>query len=253
MTNYLIIKKMKFFLTIAASDNSGGAGIQQDIKVADSLGLWGLSSVTGITVQDFNGVDKIYPVDHNILKEQIEINFNSFNISAVKTGALCSTENIRIVSELLIKYKPENIVVDTVFAPSSGNKFINDEDIDIYVKTLFPVAHIITPNRNELSLIAKQDIKNIDHAAEIALELSEQYGCTIYVTGGHFSGSTVKEALITNGIITFIEKERITMKYTHGTGCTFSSALACYLANGHPLHEACKKATEYVSKLYKNN
>lgn len=242
--------EMKYFLTIAASDNSGGAGIQQDLKVADSLGFWGLSAITGITVQDFEKVDKIYPVSSRILKEQIEKNLIHFDISVIKIGAVCSSQNIKIIASLLEQYKPQHVVLDTVFASSAGKTFIDDNEINMFKRKLFPWAKIITPNKDELALITKQEITNFDHAVDAAGEIFVKYGCSIYITGGHFGEDPVREALISNDSPAVIRKERINMKYTHGTGCTFSSALGCYMANESSLEEACKKATEYVNHIY---
>jgi len=242
---------MKYYLTIAASDNSGGAGIQQDLKVAESMGHWGLSAITGITVQNFKKLDSIYPIPANILSQQIEMNINSFNINACKIGAVCSEENIQVISSILKKYELKNIILDTIFSPTYGKAFINYGSIKLFKEKLLPHVNIITPNKDELSLLAGKEILNFEQGIEAALDLAKQYNCCIYMKGGHYEGNTINEALINKNKVVNFEKERLTLKYSHGTGCTFSTALTCYLGNGLSLKEACVKASEYVNYIYK--
>ena len=198
---------MKYFMTIAASDNSGGAGIQQDIKVAEELGYWGLSAITGITVQNFQKLNSIYPVPAKQLSRQIEINLDSFPITAFKIGAVCSDENIKILSAILKQYKPENIVLDTVFAPTSGKAFIKKGSVKLFKEKLLPHVRIITPNRNEISLLAGKEIISLEQGVEVALELVKQYGCSIFIKGGHFDGEKIKEVLIDKNNIKKLKKK----------------------------------------------
>ncbi len=242
---------MKYFLTIAASDNSGGAGIQQDLKVAEDMGYWGLSAITGITVQDFDKVSRIYPVSSEVLTEQIEKCIKSFDASAVKIGAVCSDENIIAISGLIKKYKLKNIVLDTVFSPTRGSAFIGKKSIELFRNKLLPVVRIITPNKNELSLLSGKKMNTLKDCIVAAKELSLRYNCDIYITGGHFDGKIITEALVQKNKVTLFAKERLNLKYSHGTGCAFSSALSC-LINDNPVKDSCEKASEYVSKLYKN-
>jgi hydroxymethylpyrimidine/phosphomethylpyrimidine kinase len=241
---------MDYFLTIAASDNSGGAGIQQDLKIAEDLGFWGLSAITGITIQNFTELESIYPIPSEILIKQIEKNINSFHISCVKIGAICSPENIKAISTILRKNKLNNIVLDPVFAPSKGLNFINPESVKFFREELMPVVNIITPNKNELSSLAEHKLLSFDEGIEISQNMVRKYGCNIYLKGGHFEGKTIKEAFISNDEVSLFEKKRLALNYSHGTGCTFSSALSCYLGKGMALKEACTKASEYVSSKY---
>ena len=241
---------MNYFLTIAASDNSSGAGIQQDLKVAAEFGFWGLSAITGITIQNFKKLESIYPIPSEILSGQIEMNLNSFQIKCTKIGAICSENNIQVISSILVNKKLKNIVLDPVFSPSHGKAFIKSKSIKYFREKLLPFVDVVTPNKDELSLLAEKEIFNFDQGIEACKLLSKQYGTSFYLKGGHFEGSSIKEALITDKEISFFEKERLTLKYTHGTGCTFSTALSCYLGNELMMKEACRKATGYVSKKY---
>jgi hydroxymethylpyrimidine/phosphomethylpyrimidine kinase len=242
---------MKYFLTIAASDNSGGAGIQQDLKVAEDLGFWGVSAITGITIQDFKKMQSVYPIPPEILSEQIRMNINSFQINCVKIGAVCSEENIKAISTILKTNKLKNVILDPVFAPSHGKEFISLKSVTLFIEELLPLVNIITPNKNELSLLSGKGILNFDDGIEASRQLVNRFGCNVYLKGGHFDGIFIKEALITSNDIIFFEKERLKLKYSHGTGCTFSTALSCYSGQGLNLKDACNKATSYVSNRYK--
>jgi len=242
---------MKYFLTIAASDNSGGAGIQQDLKVAEQLGFWGLSAITGITIQNFDKLESIYPVPPEILSGQIEMNINSFPINCIKIGAVCSEENIHAISAILAKNKLKNIVLDPVFAPTHGKEFIKSMSVKLFREQLLPNANIVTPNKNELSLIAEKEVLNFESGIDISKKITNQYGCNVYLKGGHFESKSIKEALITPDEVSLFEKERLNLKYSHGTGCTFSTALSCFLGQGLELKNACIKASDYVSNKYK--
>lgn len=243
---------MKYFMTIAASDNSGGAGIQHDIKVAEEFGYWGLSAITAITVQNFQKLNYIYPIPHDYLSQQIEINLNSFNITAIKIGAICSNDNINALSLILKKYKLKNIVLDTVFSPTQGKAFIKRDSVKLFKEKMLPYVFIITPNKDELSMLTGKEIPDFEKGIDFARELAEQYNCRIYLKGGHFEGDVIKEALIEKDESFIFEKEKLELQYSHGTGCTFSTALSCLLGNGLTLKEACVKASEYVSNKYRD-
>ena len=238
---------MKCFLTIAASDNSGGAGVQRDLKVAHSLGYWGLSAITGITIQDFTKLEKIYPLDATIVQQQIRKNINSFAITAVKIGAICSDENIKIISSILQTNKFPAVVLDPVFAPTHGPAFT--DSIDLFRDKLLPYIDIITPNKDELALLVNEEITSFDQAIKCAQKIVNNFNCNVYLTGGHFKTDTINESLITKNKVTLLQKERLKLTYSHGTGCAFSSALSCFLGNGDALNEACQKASAYMAAL----
>ena len=241
---------MNNFLTIAASDNSGGAGIQQDIKIAEKIGFWGLSAITGITVQDFSGTDAIFPIPANILSQQLEKNFKSFEINATKIGVVSSDENIQIISDFLKKYILNNVVLDPVFAPSHGISFIGSNSINLYKEKILPYIKVITPNKKELELLTDKKNESFEEGIDTAQNFSKQFHCCVYIKGGHFEGDTLKEALIDENKIYLFEKKRRELKYSHGTGCTFSTALSCFLANGLSIEKACEKATAFVDKIF---
>ncbi len=237
----------EYFLTIAAADNSGGAGIQQDLRVAETLDFWGLSAITGLTTQDFTGLENIYPIDSKILEKQIDKCFCSFKIDTVKIGAICSNENLQVIAKMLKKHRPKIIVLDTVFAPTNGQNFIGN--IELFKDELIPFSTFITPNKDELEKITNQKINNFDEAVKIGKNIVQKYKSSIYLTGGHFVNR--KEALITRNKTQIFQKEKWNYQYKHGTGCAFSSAFACCLTTEIDSEIASQKASKLVEKLYR--
>jgi len=241
---------MQYFLTIAASDNSGGAGIQQDIKVALDLGYWPLSAITGITVQDFNKVFEIQPVNSDLLKSQIEQCFRSFPVDVVKIGTICCRENINVIVDILRQFPNKHIVLDPVIFSSSGAEFTGPSSLNVLKEKMFPLTELITPNKPEFELLAGCCIDSIDEGIEIATDKSKEWDTSILLKGGHFNEPIIKEALITKTKIFRFERERNIFLYSHGTGCTLSSALACYLGKNIPINEAYILASEYLVRFY---
>lgn len=241
---------MKYFLTIAASDNSGGAGIQRDLKVAYDLDYWGLSAITGITVQDSTRMERLYPVSAKILAQQIEKSIHAFPVTAVKIGAICSNENIVLIADMLRRHHFPIVVLDTVFAPTQGPEFI--KSIKLFRDQLLPHVNIITPNKDELALLIDKEINDFKEAVKNAETLSRNYKCNIFLTGGHFAGNTIQEALICNGKTSgTFKKEKLNLSYHHGTGCTLSSALSCFVGKGDSMKQACQRASSYVTRTYR--
>lgn len=238
-------------MTIAASDNSGGAGIQQDLKVAERLGFWGLSTLTGITVQDFSSLDLIFPLPLEIIKQQFIKNITSFPVAAIKLGALCSVEIVRLITDLLQEHYQGIVVIDPVLAPTKGEEFISADDIKVY-QELLKQCTVITPNKRELELLTNSKVKDYPEAIEVAQKLAQEYDCNVYIKGGHFamSDSQIEEYLVTPKNITSFTKPRKEFHYSHGTGCFFASALSCFLVKGYSLESACQAATLEVSAFY---
>jgi len=241
---------MEYFLTIAASDNSGGAGIQQDIKVAHDLGYWPLSAITGITVQNFNQVFGIEAVSSPLLKAQILHCFLSFQVAAVKIGAICSTENIMAIVNMLKQYPQKHVVLDPVLFSTGGVPFLDTSALNILQETLFPLTELITPNKPEFELLTNQKIQSIDEAIEIAKEKCKDWGTSILLKGGHFDEIMIKEVLVTPAHVYRFERKRKTFSYSHGTGCTLSSALACYLGRNKSLYDSYLLSSKYLIEFY---
>lgn len=241
---------MDYFLTIAASDNSGGAGIQQDIKVAHELGYWPLSSITGITVQDFNNIFNIEPVTPCLLKSQIEQCFLSFPVKAVKIGAICSKENLKVISGCLKNNPQKHVVLDPVLFSTGGVPFLDTSLLTFLQEELFPLTELVTPNKPEFELLTNSKITSIDEGIKIATEKCREWNTAILLKGGHFSETLIKEALITKTDIYRFERKRNIFLYGHGTGCTISTAFACFLGKNKSLYDSYSLSSEYLIKLY---
>lgn len=241
---------MEYFLTIAASDNSGGAGIQQDMRVAQSLGYWTLSALTGITVQNFNSVSRVEAISPDLLQQQIDECLKSFSVKAIKIGAICSTDNIVAIVHSLKSHLVKLIILDPVLASTSGKGFLDSSALSLLTEQLFPLTELITPNRSEFELLTEQYIDDIDTAVEIARDKCKEWNTSILLKGGHYNCATIKEAIVTKTEVFRFERQRKQFQYQHGTGCTLSSALACYVGKGCSLTEAYTKASEYLLDFY---
>lgn len=241
---------MKNFLTIAASDNSGGAGIQKDISVAHDIGLWPLSAITGITVQNFSRVISVSPVLPSLLEQQIAECLASFDVSAIKIGAICSEENVDVIAKCLSSCSVKHIVLDPVIASTSGKLFLTERAIGVLRERIFPLTELITPNKPEFELLTNTPLHSLDEAIDIAKTKTQEWNTSILLKGGHFTDSTIREALVTPSSVFLHEHPRVNFTYQHGTGCTLSSAIACFLGKGEPLNSAYLKATDYLVGHY---
>jgi hydroxymethylpyrimidine/phosphomethylpyrimidine kinase len=237
----------KIILSIAASDSSGGAGIHQDQRVAERLGFWCLNACTGVTTQSFDKLYEILPTDNNFFENQLELMFEKFEISAVKIGAICSDTQLRIIGQKLAKFTPRIVVVDPVLAPSKGKSFLTKESIEIYKKEVFPYTTLITPNIPELKQFYAIDSTNQNEI----LDFAEKLDLNLYLTGGHSNDENfLFEHLIHNNQIHRFRFTKKKWSYTHGTGCAFSTAVACYLALEKPIQQACIDSSNLVARLF---
>jgi hydroxymethylpyrimidine/phosphomethylpyrimidine kinase len=243
---------MKFFLTIAASDNSGGAGVQQDIKVAHDLGYWALSAITGITVQNFKEVFDIEAINPCLFQSQIEQCCSSFPVQTIKIGAICSIKNLMVIVDCLKKYPLKHVVLDPVLFSTGGGIFLDESSLHVLKETLFPLTELITPNKSEFEILTNRKINTIDEGIEIAKDNCKEWNTSILLKGGHFNDIKIKEALITKAHVYRFERERKTFMYEHGTGCTLSSALACFLGNNISFQDAYTRSSEYLVRHYQS-
>ena len=251
---------MKNVLSIAGSDCSAGAGIQADLKTFVANEVYGMTVITSLTAQNTQKVRMVEDISIEMLKNQIEAIFDIMEVSAVKIGMLNSKENAEVIYDELLKYKAQNIVLDTVMIATSGKSLIKDKTKNFLVNKLFKIADIITPNLDETKEIVKiilnnENIENID-----SIEKMKTYGKIIadftkkwvLIKGGHLSSSAV-DILMNKDGIHILEGERISSNNTHGTGCSLSSAIASNLAKGYSMLEAVKKAKNFVLYSIKNS
>lgn len=242
------MKKYPCILSIAGSDCSGGAGIQADIKTISALGAYSATAITAITVQNTCGVTDIHPIPPSYVKGQIEAVMTDIKPSTIKIGMINDVEIVNVITECIVKYKPEFVVFDPVMVSTSGCKLIEDNAIEAIIKHLIPLSTIITPNLNEARVIAGKELNNVDEMTITGKELLA-YGChSVLIKGGHLDGDDMCDVLTIKGEEKphVFKSSKIKSKNTHGTGCTLSSAIATYLTLGKDIPEAVRLAKEYV-------
>lgn len=239
-------KNMKKVLTIAGSDCIGGAGIQADLKTFSAHGVYGMSVVTSVVAENTVRVMDIQDISPEMVKKQIDAVFEDIVPDAVKIGMLSSPALMKAVAGKLKQYAPKNIVTDPVMYAKNGAALMNPDAISTLIDTVIPLGSVITPNLPEAEKIADMKITNqaeMQTAAEKILKM----GCdAVVVKGGHLSGAAV-DVLYDGQEFYYYESSRINTKNTHGTGCTFSSAIAANLAKGLNLQAAVAKAKEYIT------
>lgn len=237
---------MKTALTIAGSDCSGGAGIQADIKTMTMHGVYAMSAVTALTAQNTTGVEGIFEVTPEFLRQQLDCIFTDIRPDAVKIGMMSSAGLIGAAAERLRYYGAERIVVDPVMVATSGSRLLCRDAVGALERELFPLASVITPNIPEAELLSGLHIASAEDMERAAVLLNERYGCAVLCKGGHRAGSA-DDLLCEKGTLRWFQGRRVDTPNTHGTGCTLSSAIASNLALGTSLAEAVERAKEYVS------
>lgn len=243
---------MKNVLTIAGSDSCGGAGIQADLKTFSALGTYGMSVITAITAQNTMGVFNVREMDAEIIRDQINCLFDDIEIHAIKIGMVSSVHIIETIGECLNKQGYKKVILDPVMVSKSGCNLLQPEAIDKLVKVLFPLALVVTPNLPEAEVILGRKIENIAEMKEAAIRMHELGPQNVVIKGGHLVGDAT-DVFYDGHNFTFLEGTRINTKNTHGTGCTFSSAIAAYIAQDYSVLEAVKEAKKYIQGAIENS
>lgn len=238
-----LIKKV---LTIAGSDCSGGAGIQADLKTMTAHKMYGMSVITALTAQNTTGVYGIMDATPQFVQQQLDCIFTDIFPDAIKIGMVSRSDIIEVIAQKLKQYKAKNIVLDPVMVSTSGCKLLSDDAQETLIKTLLPLATVITPNIPEAEVLAQMEIKDEQGMIEAAKKISQSYRGAILVKGGHLVNDAI-DLLYQNGEIHWYQSSRIDTTNTHGTGCTLSSAIACNLAQGKSLDESIKNAKDYLT------
>lgn len=235
-------------LTIAGSDSGGGAGIQADLKTFTVLGVYGMSAITSITVQNTQGVYDVVDMPPHIVYEQIRVVVEDIGVDACKTGMLSNEEIILAVARAVRDLKIEKLVVDPVMRAKSGDPLLKSSARQALIKELVPLATLITPNIPEAEELCGFEIKSLEDM-ERACKKIYSYGCgAVVVKGGHMEKEEAIDVFYDGSSFEYLRGRFIRTKNTHGTGCTFSSAITAYLAKGYELREALRKAKEYLQK-----
>lgn len=236
-------------LTIAGSDSGGGAGIQADLKTFASLGVHGTSAITCITAQNPRGVLGIQPCRPDMVRKQIEAVFTELPPAAVKTGMLYSADILRVVSRFFQRGPRPPLVVDTVMVATSGTRLLKPSAIELLKRELLPLATLVTPNLDEAEILVAKKLRSVEDLRGAARELRGRFGCAALVKGGHLRGLREAVDLFYDGKHELLlSAPYVRGVSTHGTGCTYSAAIAGYLARGCSLLQAVQQAKEYITQ-----
>ncbi|MEA4909373.1 MAG: bifunctional hydroxymethylpyrimidine kinase/phosphomethylpyrimidine kinase [Anaerolineaceae bacterium] len=243
------MKTYRRLLTIAGSDSGGGAGIQADLKTFAALGGYGMSVIAALTAQNTQAVRGIHAVPADFVALQIQAVLEDIGVDAVKIGMLHSPEVIRAVAAELRRFQPANIVLDPVMVAKSGDKLLQDEAIQALKDELLPLATVITPNLPEAAVLLGRPVEPGADLSQVCAALLAFGPQAVLVKGGHLDGADSPDTLLLRGErqARVFTGQRIQTRNTHGTGCTLSSAIAAYLAQGISIPEAVEQAKAYLS------
>jgi len=243
---------MKRVLTIAGSDSGGGAGIQADLKTIAALGGYGMSVITALTAQNTAGVQGVYPIPEEFVERQFDSVASDIGVDAAKTGMLAASGVIRTVARKIRQYGIGLLVVDPVMVAKGGARLIEEEAKEALVRDLLPLAFVVTPNIPEAEVLSGLRIsspREMKLAAEAIHEMGARH---VVVKGGHLAGAALD--ILYDGIrFREFSADRINTRDTHGTGCTFSAALAFFLADGLPVEEAVAGTKEFITTAIRNS
>jgi hydroxymethylpyrimidine/phosphomethylpyrimidine kinase len=243
-------KRYARVLSIAGSDSGGGAGIQADLKTCAALGCYGMTAITAITVQNTLGVTGIHGIPLDTVRGQIDAVVQDIGVDAVKIGMLATPDVVSVVADAIRRHQIRNVVLDPVMVATSGDRLIVPETAQALVRELFPLATVITPNLDEAALLLGRSIDGIAALDAAVADLLAMGAPAVLLKGGHLSGDLVMDVLGRQGQRASdylrLQSQRIVTHNGHGTGCTLSSAIASFLAQGLALEAAVTEARRYI-------
>jgi hydroxymethylpyrimidine kinase/phosphomethylpyrimidine kinase len=237
---------MKRILTIAGSDSGGGAGIQADLKAITLLGGYGMSVLTALTAQNTMGVQAIHEVPASFVERQIDSVLSDIGADAIKTGMLVNREIVEIVAKKVRQYRVKKVVVDPVMFSKSGASLLRKDAQEALIKRLIPLATVVTPNLFEASVLIGRRVNSLEGMRKAAVQIWKLGARNVVLKGGHLKGKAI-DILYDGKNYVEIEGPRVKTKHTHGTGCTFASAIATLLARGENVPEAIRKAKTFIT------
>ena len=237
---------MKTVLTIAGFDPSAGAGVLADIKTISRFGCYGVAAVTSLTLQNTRGVFGARHQTADAVFGQLKVIFDDLEVGAIKIGMLPTREVVEAVADSISKQSIPHIVLDPVIRSTSGFELVNEDALKAIIQRLFPLVSIVTPNAAEAGLITGLSVHDQTEMEQAARAMIALGASSVLVTGGDLGGGFATDLLVDDGVVAYT-RERVVSAQTHGTGCTFSSALASLLVRGLPLRESIPIAKEYVA------
>lgn len=241
-------------LTIAGFDPSSGAGVTADVKTIAAHGCYGVGCITALTVQSSTGVRRVEPVGAQLVRDTLEELRADLEISAVHIGMLGSGSVVGAVSDFIETVGLRNLVLDPIVKSSSGHDLIDAAGLRILIERLLPLATVITPNVDEAGVLTGLEVTNLEQMRVAATRLHEMGAASVVITGGHLE-KAIDLLSFTSPRGTeqeVFKSARLRSNSTHGTGCAFSTTLACHLARGRGLPEAVLLAKAYVAAAIAN-
>lgn len=238
---------MKKILTIAGSDSGGGAGIQADLKTITVLGGFGTSVITALTAQNTLGVQGVHAIPTTFIQQQMDSVLSDIGTDSAKTGMLASPEIVEIVAEGIRRYNVQPLVVDPVMVAKSGDSLLSKDARETIKKVLLPLAFVVTPNLPEAEVLCGFPVRDTEQMKTAAKKIHGLGPGNVLIKGGHLKGDAV-DILYDGQSFRTYEGPRLNQRNTHGTGCTFSAALATFLAQGLTIHQAVSQAKAFINR-----
>jgi hydroxymethylpyrimidine/phosphomethylpyrimidine kinase len=236
-------------LTIAGSDSGGGAGIQADLKTFTAFGVYGMSAITAITAQNTLGVQAVLELPPAVIAAQIDSVAEDIGVDAAKTGMLGSAAIVETVAAAVVRQGIDRLVVDPVMVAKSGDVLLQREACDALRGRLLPLASVVTPNLPEAEVLIGRPVTCMAEMRDAARALHALGARWVVVKGGHLGeGEDAVDLVYDGGEFCLLPARRIPTQNTHGTGCTFSAAIAAGLARGLEPFAAIERAKRYVSR-----
>jgi hydroxymethylpyrimidine/phosphomethylpyrimidine kinase len=240
------VSERRAALTIAGSDSIAGAGIQADLKTFAALGVYGTSAITAVTAQSTIGIVEIVTLSADFVTAQIEAVAGDITVHATKTGMLATAAIVEAVAAAIKALDLPQVVVDPVMVSKSGSRLLDEDGVVMLRAELLPCAAVVTPNIPEAEILSGRRIASIEDARAAAFEIHQLGASAVVITGGHAPGHEIVDLLYDGQLFTELHTTRIDTPNTHGTGCTFASAIAGYLALGHSVIDAVVHGQDYV-------
>ena len=242
---------MRSVLTIAGSDSSGGAGIQADLKTCAALGVYGTCAVTALTAQNTVRVTAVHEVPAGIVAAQIDAIVADIRPDAVKTGMLANAAIVEVVAVKVSEHALRHLVVDPVMLAKSGDRLLREDGVQALRERLLPLAEVVTPNLPEAEALVGHELRSEADIRDAAREIQAMGARNVVITGGHRPGESVVDLLYDGDAFQAFSAPRVETQSTHGTGCTFASAIAAFLARGESVADAVGHAKDYVTEAIK--
>jgi hydroxymethylpyrimidine/phosphomethylpyrimidine kinase len=240
------MKSIRKALTIAGSDSGAGAGIQADLKTFAALGVYGTSALTAITAQNTVGVSAVFAMSPKLVAAQIEAVMADIGAHAVKTGMLANKAIIDIVADKIEEHRFKNLIVDPVMVATSGDLLIKRNAVSALRARLLPLAAVVTPNIPEAEELTGIELRTPIDIEEAARRIVKMGARSVVIKGGHSKGPAL-DIFFDGKQFVPLKSQRIRTKNTHGTGCSFSAAIAARLAQGDRMEDAVRQAKTYIT------